>query len=236
MSLPEKEYFSLPEIERRWRIERADTVYYAENGMLEVATRVRHVMVETGFIEIESSDRWFSIPDDQRVYSGLLPLQEHDLSKVFLHGEAEVHYFRTEGERYLRIIRPQGGLNVHVDALVISRAERDRFEREHGLTGEILSSPACAQSAPPAVVCSADGGWIEIRGREYIFTGYFQKAIVRRLYEARLEGNPRIRTQRLLEDIGSLSKQISQVFNSANPRWREIILYAKGYVWLSTGD
>lgn len=34
MPLPEKEYFALEEIERRWGTERVDTIYYAENGLL----------------------------------------------------------------------------------------------------------------------------------------------------------------------------------------------------------
>ena len=64
MPLPEKEYFSLREIERRWGIERADTIYYAENGLLKVATRVRHVLVETGFVEIDLDGRWFRVLDE----------------------------------------------------------------------------------------------------------------------------------------------------------------------------
>jgi hypothetical protein len=36
----------------------------------------------------------------------------------------------------------------------------------------------------------------------------------------------------LLEDIGCRSKQITHVFSGADRRWREIIGYGQGYVWL----
>jgi hypothetical protein len=48
MPLPEKEYFALKEIERRWGTERTDTIYYAENGLLEIAMRVVGITIETG--------------------------------------------------------------------------------------------------------------------------------------------------------------------------------------------
>jgi hypothetical protein len=233
MPLPEKEYFTLREIERRWRVEREDTVYYAENGLLEVSTRVRRVVLDTGFVEVDGEGRWFKILEDRYRFSGLVALHEHDLTEIFLSGAAWIHSFRAEQERYLDVVQPEDGINLRVNALVVTRAERDRFEREHGLSGEIQNLRAHLEMAARTVECSEDGGWIKVRSREYLFTGFFQKGVVRQLYEAWREGTPRVRTQSLLEDIGSRSKQISHVFSGADPRWREIILYSKGYVWLN---
>ena len=83
-----------------------------------------------------------------------------------------------------------------------------------------------------AVDCSEDGSWIKVRGREYLFPGLLQKTVLRRLYEAWEGGSPRLGMQALLEEIESRSRHISQVFSGADPRWREIVGYGKGHVWL----
>jgi hypothetical protein len=233
MPLPEKDYFSLEEVEERWGMRRRDTIYYAENGLLEISIRVRGVVLDAGFVEVDEDGRWLKILEDRYRFSGLLALHEHDLTEVFLHGAARVHSFRAEEGRYLDVVQPEDGVNVLMNALVVTRPERDRFEREHGLSGEINNLGAHLEKTIRVVDCSEDGGWIRVGTRQYLFTGLFQKGIVRQLYEAWHEGNPRVRTQSLLEDVGSRSKQISHVFSGADPRWREVILYSKGYVWLN---
>ena len=55
MPLPEKEYFALEEIERRWGTERVDTIYYAENGLLEIAVRVVGVGIGKGAVVRQGS-------------------------------------------------------------------------------------------------------------------------------------------------------------------------------------
>src|SRR5512132_463961 len=64
------------------------------------------------------------------------------------------------------------------------------------------------------------------------FSGLLQKTAIRRLYEALQDGSPRLGMQALLEEIESRARRISQVFSGADPRWREIVGYGKGHVWL----
>jgi hypothetical protein len=116
--------------------------------------------------------------------------------------------------------------------LVVTRAERDRFERAHALDDQVKSNGKRAMPVMPPIDCSDDGGWITVRGREYLFSGLLQKTVIRRLYEALQDGSPRIGMQALLEEIESRSRHISQVFSGADPRWREIVGYGKGHVWL----
>lgn len=97
------------------------------------------------------------------------------------------------------------------------------------LTAAFAGRPA---GASERVQCSDDGSWIRIGDREYAFSGSHRTAIVRAVYEAWLKGQPRLRTQALLVEIGADSKQISQVFAGADPAWREVIGYRSGYVWL----
>ena len=86
MPLPEKEYFTLEEIETRWGMSRVDTLYYAENSLIRIATRVFGAVVESGLIEAESDGRWFKIPEEHERYSGLLTLRACDLATVERNG------------------------------------------------------------------------------------------------------------------------------------------------------
>ncbi|QLH37894.1 MAG: hypothetical protein HWD60_01315 [Defluviicoccus sp.] len=70
-----------------------DTIYYAENGLLEVATRVVGVVIETGIIETEPDGRWFKLLEDHARYSGLLTLRACDLATIFRRGSAVINFF-----------------------------------------------------------------------------------------------------------------------------------------------
>ena len=234
MPLPEKEYFTLEEIERRWETERADTIYYAENGLLEIAMRVVGITIETGLIEPEPDGGCYKVPEDYRRYSGLLTLCSCDLALLLRRGSATIHCFDPGDQRYGDIVAPRAGIEVRACDLVVTRAERDRFEQAHGIVDHVTSNGSRAVLAPPPVDCSDDGGWIKVHGREYQFSGLLQKTAIRRLYEAWESGMPRLNMQNLLEDIDSRSRHISQVFGNGNRHWREIVAYSKGYVWLKT--
>jgi hypothetical protein len=232
MPLPEKEYFCLDEIEERWGIRRRDTVYYAENGLLEIAMRVVGVTIETGLIEPEPDGGCYKVPEDYRRYSGLLTLYSCDLALLLRRGSATIHGFDPGDHRYGDIIAPRGGIEVRACDLVVTRAERDRFEREHGIIDHVTSNGSRAITAAPPIDCSDDGSWIRVGDQEYLFSGLLQKTAIRRLFEALQEGSPRLAMQTLLEEIESRSRHISQVFSGADPKWRHIIGYGKGHVWL----
>ena len=232
MPLPEKEYFALEEIEERWNIRRLDTVYYAENGLLEIAMRVVGVVIETGIIETEPNGRWFRLLEDHTRYSGLLTLRACDLAVLLRRGSMTVRCFRAGEQRYGDIAEPEGGIEPRTCDLVVTRAERDRFEHAHDLTETVHTNGFPTRPVFSAVECSDDGSWIKVCSREYLFSGLLQKTAIRRLYEASQDGSPRLGMQALLEEIESRSRHISQVFSGADPRWREIVGYGKGHVWL----
>jgi hypothetical protein len=234
MPLPEKEYFALKEIERRWGTERTDTIYYAENGLLEIAMRVVGIIIETGLIEPEPDGSCYKVPEEYSRYSGLLTLCSCDLALLLRRGSATIHCFDPGDQRYGDILSPEGGIEVRACDLVVTRAERDRFEQAHGIVVPVTANGSRAILAPPPIDCSDDGSWIRVGGREYQFSGLLQKMVVRRLYEAWKSGTPRLNMQSLIEDIDSRSRHISQIFGNGNPYWREIIAYRRGYVWLKT--
>jgi hypothetical protein len=232
MPLPEKEYFALEEIEERWNIRRVDTVYYAENGLIEISMRVVGVVIETGLIETEADGRWFRLLEDHRRFSGLLTLRACDLAILLRRDSMTIHSFRVGEERYGDIAEPEDGVEVHARDLVVTRAERDRFEQTHALGERVKSNGSPAIPAMLPIDCSNDGGSITVHGRVYQFSGLLQKTAIRRLYEAWESGTPRLNMQALLEDIESGSRHISQVFGAGNRSWREIVGYSRGYVWL----
>jgi len=182
MPLPEKEYFALEEIEERWNIRRVDTVYYAENGLIEIAMRVVGVVIETGLIESEPDGRWFRLPEDHRRFSGLLTLRACDLAILLRRDSMTIHSFRVGEERYGDIAEPEDGVEVHARDLIVTRAERDRFEKTHALGERVKSNGSPAVMLP--IDCGDDGGWITVHGRVYQFSGLLQKTAIRRLYEA----------------------------------------------------
>ena len=232
MPLPEKGYFVLDEIEERWGMQRRDTVYYAKNGLIRIATHVFGAVVETGIIETEPDGRWFRLPEEHMRYSGLLTLRACDLATIFRRGSASINFFDPGDGRYGDIVAPADGIEVRVADLVVTRAERDRFEHAHRLGGQTGTNSLPATFAANAVACSEDGGWIRVGGCEYHFAGLLQKMAIRRLFEAWECGAQRLNMQALLEDIGSGSRHISQVFRAGNSNWREIVGYSRGLVWL----
>jgi hypothetical protein len=234
MPLPEKEYFCLDEVEERWGIQRRDTIYYAENGLLEIAMRVAGITIETGLIEPEPDGGCYKVPEDYRRYSGLLTLCSCDLALLLRRGSATIHGFDPGDQRYSDIVAPRAGIEVRACDLVVTRAERDRFEQAYGIVDHLTSNGSRAIPAPPPVDCSDDGSWIRVGDQEYQFSGLLQKMAIRRLYEAWESDTPRLNMQSLLEDIDSRSRHISQIFGNGNPHWREIVAYRKGYVWLKT--
>jgi hypothetical protein len=232
MPLPKKEYFTLEEIERRWGTERADTIYYAENGLLEIAMRVVGVTIESGLIEPEPDGSCYKVPEEYRRYSGLLTLCSCDLALLLRRGSATIYCFDPGDQRYGDIVAPRAGIEVRACDLVVTRAERDRFEQAHGIVVPVTANGSRAVPAPPPIDCNDDGSWIRVGDQEYLFSGLLQKTAIRRLYEALQEGSSRLAMQTLLEEIESRSRHISQVFSGADPKWRDIIGYGKGHVWL----
>lgn len=232
MPLPEKGYFVLDEIEERWGMQRRDTVYYAKNGLIRIATHVFGAVVETGIIETEPDGRWFRLPEEHMRYSGLLTLRACDLATIFRRGSASINFFDPGDGRYGDIVAPADGIEVRVADLVVTRAERDHFEHAHQLGETVRANGVKVGPLLSSVDCSIDGSWIRVRGQEYFFSGPLQKMAIRRLYDALRDGSPRLSMQALLEEIESRSQHISQVFSGADPRWRQIVGYGRGHIWL----
>ena len=67
MSLIDKAYFTLEEIEERWQLPHRDVVYLAENGLLKLSVRLFSVRIEQGYYDELNDGDWTRVPTEQRL-------------------------------------------------------------------------------------------------------------------------------------------------------------------------
>jgi hypothetical protein len=70
MSLIDKAYFTLGELEERWNLPHRDLAYLAENGLLRLSVRLFGVEMEFGVYEECSGGEWFTVPHERRRFTG----------------------------------------------------------------------------------------------------------------------------------------------------------------------
>lgn len=224
MPLPAKEYFSLEEIEARWRIGRRDLAYYAENGLLEVSARIGGLTLEEGH-EFEEEGSLQHYPTDFRRHVGLLPLLARDLATIFRMGGARVYWFRSPPERYLRAASDDGHPVAAAD-LVVTRAERDRFERAYDIAPAEKPDMPEASSPPPSdlpvrIEWRNDHARVVLQGEDFR-VGPTQARVLKRMHDAWKAGRPWIHGKAALREAGARSLRMVDLFKS-QPRWRDLI-------------
>src|SRR4029077_14492332 len=104
MSLIDKAYFTLEELEERWQLPHRDLVYLAENGLLRLSVRLFGVAIACGMYEQGADGRWVSAPFEQRQFTGFQDLQERDVFHLFRYGQIDLVRFHAPGNEYCRLI------------------------------------------------------------------------------------------------------------------------------------
>ena len=109
----------------------------------------------------------------------------------------------------------------------------DQASRHFALDRDVIAGgPLEAEpSGQGPVEMAPDGSWIKIRGREYRFRGMIHRSIVKQVYKAWRDGAGPLRTQNVLEEAKSKSRELAQAF-SGRPEFKEIIGYDAGFCWL----
>jgi hypothetical protein len=142
MSLIDKAYFTLDEIEERWRLPHRDVVYLAENGLLRLSVRLFHMHLEWGEFDDLGNGDWAPVPTDHRWFSGLQDLSERDAFRLFRDGEVAVDQFATpEEHHYCHLLEPTENITVRNTEVVVRREERDTVEQRHGLVNGRVPIP-----------------------------------------------------------------------------------------------
>ncbi|UOM36719.1 hypothetical protein [Acuticoccus sp. I52.16.1] len=234
MSLIEKEYFTLGEIEERWSMPRRDLAYLAENSQLRLSVRLFGIAIERAYLEQSPDGGWFDVPYEKTRYSGLMDLLERDVVTLFQEGWVAVNSFYHQDE-FIRLIPSAPPVMVKISGVVVRRSERDRAEAELGLSGAQMDTSRCRtcvaaamlenaapSSAKPATIVSDNCTEVRIGGIE-LRLGKIQARVVRHLRAAAQSGHPWRDGKELLKGAGSRSLRMSDVFKS-KPGWRELIL------------
>lgn len=214
MSLPQKEYYALTEVEQRWGMRRLDTAYFAENGRIEVSIRTHELDIITGTAAHPKAP-WGRSTERSWCHDGLLPLRPGDLSAILRRGYYVVSEFKAELGRFLSVCPPSTPMRIEVVDLLITDAEMSRFEQEFGL------SPSGEVAAARQMQHTADFSEVVVGGRAFRFRGV-QAAIVRQLHDSAGEGKPWVAGKQLLRDAGSHSTRLIDVFKR-HPDWRDLI-------------
>ena len=211
--LSEKAYYALAEIQTRFGLSRHDLAYLIESGLLKASVRLWDVLIEEGSFERDADGRSFRLPTDQRRFSGLLDLRAKDAYRLFRDQLAVIDVFDADEGEYVLLLRPEDGVEVRLDDLVVRREERDRFEREQ--------RPAPPRLNGHAFKVLGDYKEVIIGGRSF-HLGPCQAEVVRMLHEAAMTGEPWRYGKAVLAAAGSSSTRMADLFKSQR-HWRELI-------------
>jgi hypothetical protein len=214
MSLIDKAYFTLEEIEERWQLPHRDIVYLAENGLLTLSVRLFNVRLESGEFEDFGNGRWNRIPTDQRWFSGLQDLRAHDAFRMFRDGQARIDQFAAPAGGYCELLEPTENLTIRIADVVVRREERDRVESRHGLV---------RAGAPRGPVFQQLNDYSEVRLCGLVVKlGSVQSRVVKQLHRAALTGEPWCHGKALLHAAGSACTRLADLFKSQR-HWRQLI-------------
>lgn len=213
MSLIDKAYFTLEELEERWNLPHRDLAYLAENGLLRLSVRLFGVEMEFGVYEEGADGEWFTVPHERRRFTGFQDLQERDVFRVFRQGQVDVAHFHALDKEYCYLIEPTRTVSVCRDDLLVRREERDRVESQHALVRKGSVAPSLQQA----------NDYREVRAAGLLFNlGPVQARVVKRLHEAATSANPWCEGKLILGEAGSSSTRMADVFKS-QPHWRRLI-------------
>ncbi|MGD9506975.1 MAG: hypothetical protein AB7I59_04615 [Geminicoccaceae bacterium] len=217
MPLPQKRWFRIADIATRWAIPLSDIEDYALDELLELAVFVVDVPAEAGSWEPGPLGN-LPLLQDQPILNGPQPLPRASLLEIFRGGEAEVGAFRTSPHTFLHVAPGVPALVVRRDDLIVTREERDRFERQHGSA----AGPTDGVPIEPAIWHSDDFTSARIAGEWHSF-GPKQAAVLRLLTAAAATDKPWCDGKRLLQDSGASTMRLVDLFKR-KPEWRQLVL------------
>lgn len=210
MLLPQKRWFRIAEVAKRWSIPPSDIEDYALDEMLQLAVFVVGIAAEAGTWE-PCGDSFSAIPGDLPILNGPQPLDRRSLLEILREGQARVRAFRTgNSDTYLHVAERAQPVIVRRDELIVTREERDRFELEF----EFKLAPTGSWHNEDFTRIRIDSEWETL--------GAKQAAVIRRLKAAGEAGDPWCDGKRLLDDAGSGTLRLVDLFKR-KPVWRHLV-------------
>jgi len=216
MPLPEKRWFRISDVAKRWEIPLSDVEDYALDELLQLFVFVVDLQAEAGICERDDHTYHHLILEDMPILNGPQPLCRGSLLEIFRDGRAEVRSFRTgRPGGYLRVASHVPALIVRRDDLIVTRKERDRFERLHGGGADTNQTPSDAWHSDDFTQVRVDSEWHSF--------GPKQAAVLRLLKAAAETDSPWRDGKRLLDDAGATTMRLIDLFKR-KPAWRRLVL------------
>jgi hypothetical protein len=216
MEIP-KEYFTLEEVLRDWKIPAVDLRYLAETDQMRLSFLVFNREVELGCLEEVDTGQWHGVPWHYGKYCGLLDLHVDDLHALFRLGEWCITQFRHADAGYGCLIQYDDHIELRMDDLQLRRDERARMEQIYGLGVQ----RAVRHSAGGRFQATPDYRAV-VRGHRAFKLGPIQAKTVALLHQAARDGAPWQSGKDILTKAGSRSLRMQDVFKS-QLGWRELI-------------
>lgn len=226
LRLPERVFYTREELQNIWELSESDITQYLMHGSL-----IAHIwlpMMSVYEVSEELDGARILLVRDLKHWEGYTPLYAHQCRTLFKTGKVYLREFMC-GDSNKKLILPDsvGSVRVTIQDLVIMNEERKRFETEHNflsvsncsvkIMGRVMGAPR------PERYSYFEQGFRKVHhnGTDFRFDE-MQAAVMQRLYDAAMEGDPWQNGKQLLEQAGSLSFTMQNIFKS-NPHWRKLI-------------
>jgi len=215
MPLPQKRWFRIAEVAKRWSLATSDLEDYALDEMLQLSVFVVDLPAEMGSWEGNRAGEG-PLLQDLPILNGPQPLLRSNLLAIFRDEQVEVRAFRNQQPNtYLHIRSDVPAMVVRRDDLIVTREERDRFEREHGAAAGLDALPSAEFSH------NEDFTKVHVAGQWHSF-GPKQAAVLRLLKLASEADDPWRDGKRLLGDVGSTTLRLTDLFKRRSV-WRQLV-------------
>lgn len=221
--LPPRVFYSLAEIESLWGVCGSEVRQWIVHGTLEVHVWLPLMSVYE-LIE-EKAGKHLVARQGLRHFEGYVSLSPCRYRALLRQDRVYLREFR-DAETNDRLVLPENADDFQIchSDIVILQSERERFEIRYQIrSGAFRRSgwPNRGDANPSNRRFDPSFKTVLIQGREHRF-GDIQAAILQRLYQAALDGEPWQAGKRVLSEAGSQSFTISNVFKR-NPVWRRLI-------------
>jgi hypothetical protein len=179
-----------------------------------------------------------SITCEYVYYEGYVGLKPCDCRKIFRCGKYKiVNFIDLDQEGFEIALTPHSrDALIHLKEIVVSKAERSRFEKQHGLHVSKSSQKPCRaqmigkidhHGLPPVGAGKSDL-YINTRNQECYYKGELiqfgpiQSNIIQQLAEAHSSATPWLDGKRLLHNAGSQGMRMRDLFKT-QPLWQEVV-------------
>lgn len=216
MCLPLKEYHSLAEICKLWKVTNEDLLYYGENGLIDICVRFTAIKVALDKYQKSFGMGLEKLFEGEDLFFEPQPLFDTDIYRIIKADGKPVivNRFKNNNRFSFMELIEERGISISLDDLVITRSERIRFEQDNDIQ-------TVADEQIPVFKYSNSFQEVIHFGKRHHF-GPLQAKIVEQLFFANENQEPWVHGKVLLAKAGSESLRFTSVFKG-HRTWREII-------------